>query len=185
MADRRRSYGMPPGVTHPHMETIRSRAARIVCAAVLLAGASGLAGSILFASPAADSPIRFGAETQYLVFEVPIDAVLDSPEPEVFGRIDAAVADLVRRVGTTGDGRVRQLGFVIGIPAWIADRLYPQRIPVFIREAFRVAAKRGVAVHLTIESHYLWQSRPDLWNYFDPSGPGYDPNNRENVEWSN
>src|SRR3546814_2356165 len=27
-------------------------------------------------------------------------------------------------------------------------------------------------------------ARPDLWNWWDPSRPGYDPANRENVEWT-
>lgn len=27
-------------------------------------------------------------------------------------------------------------------------------------------------------------SRPDLWNWWDPSRPGYDPENRLNVEWT-
>jgi hypothetical protein len=53
-----------------------------------------------------------------------------------------------------------------------------------IAQAARVALARGVAFHLTIESHYFWQSRPDLWNFFDPTQPDYDPAHVANVEWT-
>ena len=139
------------------------------------AGAPGLVGN---------APIRTSSETQYLILEVPMDGIYDAAEKDVFGMIDGAVADLVRRVGTTGDGCHRRLGFAIYVPAWIVDRVYPARVPIVMDAAFRVAAGREVAVHLIIESHYFWQPRPDLWNYFDPSTPGYDVDNRENVEWS-
>ena len=28
-----------------------------------------------------------------------------------------------------------------------------------------------------------WKNRPDLWNWWDESAPGYNPENRNNVEW--
>lgn len=29
-----------------------------------------------------------------------------------------------------------------------------------------------------------WDARPDLWNWWDPDLPGYDPDNKYNVEWT-
>lgn len=29
-----------------------------------------------------------------------------------------------------------------------------------------------------------WQARPDLWNWWDKSKPGYNPENKKNVEWT-
>lgn len=150
-----------------------------------LVGMACLGSSLAAPSDSAGgASIRTSSETQYLVFQVPMDGIFDVADKDVFGIIDGAVADLVLRVGTTGDGCHRRLGFMVLLPAWIADRLFPERVPIVLREAFRVAARRGVAVHVAIESHYFWGSRPDLWNYFDPSSPGYSPDNRENVEWS-
>jgi len=36
---------------------------------------------------------------------------------------------------------------------------------------------------LHCDFHVAWKNRPDLWNCFDPARPGYNPNNKSNVEW--
>jgi hypothetical protein len=143
-------------------------------AAFLAIAAMAYLGSCLAGPPGAveRAPIRTNPETQYLILGVPMDGVFDVDEKDVLGLIDGSVAGLVRRVGTTGDGCHRRLGFAIYFPAWIIDRVKPERVPVVLDAAFRVAAERGVAVHVIIESHYFWETRPDLWNYFDPSSPG-------------
>src|SRR5688500_10575754 len=55
---------------------------------------------------------------------------------------------------------------------------------IVVEQAFAVARARGIAVHFSVETHYFWDTRSDLWNAFDPDAPGYDPDNAENVEWS-
>jgi len=35
-----------------------------------------------------------------------------------------------------------------------------------------------------IDLEHWWEARPDLWNWWDPARPGFDPANRENVEWT-
>ena len=35
-----------------------------------------------------------------------------------------------------------------------------------------------------IDTEHWWPARRDLWNWWDPARPGYDPANRENVEWT-
>src|SRR5271157_4352136 len=57
--------------------------------------------------------------------------------------IDKGVADLVARIGTTGDGNARKLGFGLAIPTFILEK----QIPDIIKAAFRVARERDVAVH--------------------------------------
>lgn len=81
---------------------------------------------------------------------------------------DREVADLVSRIGTTGDGKARKLGFGVSIPTFILEK----KIPEIIKAAFRVAVARDVAIYLNFDSHNFWQNRPDLWK------------NPENVEWS-
>ena len=39
-----------------------------------------------------------------------------------------------------------------------------------------------IIVQLDIEQ--WWQNRPDLWNWWDKNKPGYNPENRKNVEWT-
>jgi hypothetical protein len=54
-----------------------------------------------------------------------------------------------------------------------------------IEQGLRVAVEPNVAVHLSLETHHFWETRPDLWNFSDPRAPGYDPGNVANVEWTN
>lgn len=45
------------------------------------------------------------------------------------------------------------------------------------------AEKTNTPVLIKLDGEQWWQKRPDLWNWWDPNKPGYDPNNRDNVEW--
>lgn len=53
-----------------------------------------------------------------------------------------------------------------------------------LRRFLELARETDTPVCVTFSGEYWWQARPDLWNWWDPSKPGYDPANRENVEWS-
>jgi hypothetical protein len=39
-------------------------------------------------------------------------------------------------------------------------------------------------VLVQMDTEHWWEARPDLWNWWDPSKPGYDPANQVNVEWT-
>lgn len=52
-----------------------------------------------------------------------------------------------------------------------------------LRRFLKCAAETDTPVLVQIEGENWWQNRPDLWNWWDPTRPGYDPANRENVEW--
>jgi len=138
----------------------------------------------------AGDPIPTTDETQYLDFVLSVGQPLIPPGPnpndagEIAAILDSSVASLASQIGAVGDGRTRQLGFMIVVLPWIEDADYPGLEATVIAQAARVALARGVAFHLTIESHYFWQSRPDLWNFFDPTQPDYDPAHVANVEWT-
>lgn len=52
-------------------------------------------------------------------------------------------------------------------------------------ETFLGAAEEtGTPVLVQIDTEHWWEARPDLWNWWDPARPGYDPANRANVEWT-
>jgi hypothetical protein len=135
------------------------------------------------------NPIPTTDETQYLDFLTTADPY-DQTGPgagdagAIFAVLDTSVAALVSQIGATGDGRTRQLGFMVVVPTWLVDVLYPGKIATVILESAQVALAEHVAFHVSIESHYFWQTRPDLWNFFDPDQPGYDPANVANVEWT-
>ncbi|MFA5292995.1 MAG: hypothetical protein WC496_08180 [Phycisphaerae bacterium] len=45
------------------------------------------------------------------------------------------------------------------------------------------AEKTNTPIFIKLDGEQWWPKRPDLWNWWDPNKPGYDPNNRSNVEW--
>ena len=46
------------------------------------------------------------------------------------------------------------------------------------------AEKTGIPITVKLDGEQWWGARPDLWNWWDPSKPGYNPENAENVEWT-
>ncbi len=141
-------------------------------------------------SAAAGAPIHGSDEVQYLSFGVRVNGLFEltgpgSGDPQrIYSLIDASVSELVARIGANGDGRSRQLGFMLVLAPWMVEALWPGKMVTVVEQAFRIAAERNVAVHLSLETHYFWDARPDLWNFYDAQAPGYDPGNQANVEWA-
>ena len=44
--------------------------------------------------------------------------------------------------------------------------------------------KNDVPVLIVLDGENWWNGTPELWNWWDRSKPGYDPQNAENVEWT-
>ncbi|HLK56912.1 MAG TPA: hypothetical protein VKU00_10120 [Chthonomonadaceae bacterium] len=103
------------------------------------------------------------AEPRYLLFWVP---------PE-------RVSDLAKTLGEQGDGHTRLLGFGVPCSTFVQEK----QVADSIHHAFTVARQHDLAVMLHFDFHVEWSNRPDLWNWFDPKKPGYNPDNRRNVEW--
>lgn len=53
-----------------------------------------------------------------------------------------------------------------------------------LAEFLALAEKHELAVIVQLDGEQWWQGRPDLWNWWDASAPGFDPANAANVEWS-
>ena len=53
-----------------------------------------------------------------------------------------------------------------------------------LRGTLQWSQETDTPVLIQLDGEQWWQGRPDLWNWWDPSRPGFDPANRENVEWS-
>ena len=111
---------------------------------------------------------RASDDIEYLIFWQPL--------PESLGGVE----NLVAKLGTTGDGKTRQLGLGAGIPFFVADE---SEIISAIKQAFDIARRTNLAVHFNVDDHINWDQRPDLWNWYDPTKKGYNIDNRKNVEW--
>jgi len=53
-----------------------------------------------------------------------------------------------------------------------------------LRRFLAAAERTEVPVWIKLDGEQWWEARPDLWNWWDPSLPGYDPDNARNVEWT-
>lgn len=100
------------------------------------------------------------------------------PRYLIFWRSPQQAEQLLKTVGTRGVGN-RLLGF--GLP--VSSLEQEQQIPTMVEQCFSTARRLDMAVMFCFDLHTAWQNRPDLWNWFDPAKPGYNPANRLNVEW--
>ncbi len=111
-------------------------------------------------------------DIEYLIFWPPLPG---DNLPDVNG-----INGVVARLGTTGDGKTRQLGVGGGIPIWVSD---DSKISQEIKVRFDIAKQTNTAAHFLVDDHIGWSERPDLWNWYDPRKRGYNPDNKKNVEW--
>jgi hypothetical protein len=106
-------------------------------------------------------------------------ATSEKPKYLIFWSAPEKAGELAGRVGMKGDGKTRLLGFGLPTPTYELE----ERLPTVIRGAFTAARQHDMAVMLHFDLHLAWKKRPDLWNWFDPNKPGYNPDNKDNVEW--
>ena len=137
-----------------------------------------LTGLVIFllASACADAGEQSGLATP-----ASSEAPANSEEPKylIFWNDPEKAGQLAERIGMKGDGKTRILGF--GLPTSTFE--IEEQLPRHIRRAFAAAREHDMAVMMHFDCHLAWKNRPDLWNWFDPDKPGYDPNNKYNVEW--
>ena len=113
-------------------------------------------------------------DIEYLIFWPPL------PGARSADNFEASIRNFAANLGTTGDGKTRQLGFGNDIPIFISDE---SKIAQVIKANFDMARRTNVAVHFNVDDHIKWDERPDLWNWYDTAKRGYNPNNKKNVEW--
>ncbi len=53
-----------------------------------------------------------------------------------------------------------------------------------LRRFLECSRETEVPILITLDGQNWWQSRSDLWNWWDPQKPGYNPSNVFNVEWT-
>ena len=53
-----------------------------------------------------------------------------------------------------------------------------------LRRFLKMSETTSVPIWIKLDGEQWWDARPDLWNWWDPSLPGYNPENAKNVEWT-
>lgn len=53
-----------------------------------------------------------------------------------------------------------------------------------LEKYLRLSRRFRMPLVIQLDGEQWWGGRPDLWNWWDPSRPGYAPANKRNVEWT-
>ncbi|MCI0565956.1 hypothetical protein L0Y46_02040 [bacterium] len=113
-------------------------------------------------------------EIQYLLFQIfnygPNPAGSGETQPFVKGDVVKVIDEILGKIdGLRGDGKTRQLGFAVGPMALDHS---DEELRTIIRESFKIAEEKNVAVAFHIDDSMFWINRKDLWQ------------DKNNVEWS-
>lgn len=66
---------------------------------------------------------------------------------------------------------------------YIFDRPMEQ-FDILLHKHFRMAEKYDIPILVELDPITFWNAAPELWNWWNPEAAGYDPANRNNVEWT-
>ncbi len=62
---------------------------------------------------------------------------------------------------------------------------YPMEdVETCLKKFLALSLETDTPVVVKLDGENWLNGRPDLWNWWDPAAPGYNPENRQNVEWS-
>lgn len=103
-------------------------------------------------------------------------------DPYNIGSINAETLTSHRnQVGSAGASPDCKLGYSFHIPYF--DRNDIDHYEKLLRAVLRATEEAEAPVLIGLDGYQWWGGRPDLWNWWDPQKPGYNPDNRLNVEW--
>ena len=92
--------------------------------------------------------------------------------------------DAIQKVATTFNDSANG-GTAVGIGTIISYLAAPPEETVRkLRHFLNMAEKYNLPAVIELDGINWWQARPDLWNWWDEQMPGYNPENRNNVEWT-
>ena len=103
-------------------------------------------------------------------------------DPSTFTQ--ASVDAMLAAVGGQRGGAARKL--CISFNIW-SLYMYPANETTMLASVdalLALALDNALPLSVSLDPTQWWQSRPDLYNWWDPSSPGYDPANAANVEWT-
>jgi len=91
--------------------------------------------------------------------------------------------DAIKKVASTFETSNQGIAVGVGtIISYLATE--PEETVRKLKHFLSTAEQCDLPVVIEMDGINWWQARPDLWNWWDENRPGYDPNNRKNVEWT-
>jgi hypothetical protein len=90
--------------------------------------------------------------------------------------------DFERIAGEFGIQKNKEIAVGVGV---ILSYLQapPQDVIAKVNKYLQLSSKYGLPVIVQLDGEQWWDYRSDLWNWWDPAQSGYDPENKQNVEW--
>ena len=92
---------------------------------------------------------------------------------------EAAFNEVAATFGKTTNGDVAVgIGFILSY-----FKISPEKASVELRKFLSLSEKFDLPIVVQLDGEQWWGNRPDLWNWWDKDKPGYNPENKKNVEW--
>jgi hypothetical protein len=135
---------------------------------------AGIVGLLLFSQ----APLLAKEAPRYLFFNIAPASAWNQDYPETFSR--ALFDDVANTLRAPENPHLRiGLSFVFNTLETPTNILTQS-----LRRLLAGSEDSGIPVLITLDGQNWWQTRPDLWNWWDPNLPGYNPSNVFNVEWA-
>jgi hypothetical protein len=93
---------------------------------------------------------------------------------------EASFQEIAETYGKAGGRHISVgIGFIIS-----TLNMTPERAAQTLKQYLSLSVRYEIPVLVQLDGESWWHNRPDLWNWWDKSKPGYNPENRHNVEWT-
>lgn len=93
---------------------------------------------------------------------------------------EAAFQEVARTIGEQKNPAVK-----VGVGVIVSYLSYPpEEAAARLRRYLSYAEQYDLPIIVQIDGEQWLENRPDLWNWWDPDRPGFNPENRHNVEWT-
>ncbi len=124
------------------------------------------------------APLLARESPRYLFFNIAPATAWNQNHPETF--TPALFEQVVHTLHAPENPRLR-----VGVCFIFSTLETPTNVLAqSLRRLLAASEASGVPVLVTLDGQNWWQRRPDLWNWWDPASPGYNPSNVFNVEWT-
>lgn len=101
----------------------------------------------------------------------------------IFNGVDATPEAFQEIVSVFGKPLERKKPIGVG---FIISYLHqpPTAAATLLRKYLSLSEQFEMPIIVQLDGEQWWGGRPDLWNWWDPAKPGYNPQNKQNVEWT-
>ncbi|HOE65713.1 MAG TPA: hypothetical protein PLO62_04235 [Candidatus Hydrogenedentes bacterium] len=124
------------------------------------------------------APLKAAETPQYVFFSIAPYSGWSQDDPQ---SLTPALFLDVRETLQTPDAPSLRVGLLFHINTLLSPL---ETLQATVARLCALAEDTSVPLLLVFDGQNWWESRPDLWNWWDPAKPGYDPKNAWNVEWT-